>query len=63
MPNYDDIDWRGLDFPQKEWDELMAYDRKRLKMSTIEHEKLFLELFDHLPKELIFEKELFICRL
>jgi hypothetical protein len=27
------------------------------------HEELFLDLHDHLPKELIYERELLICRL
>jgi len=27
------------------------------------HEELFLELHDHLPPEMIYERELLICRL
>ncbi|HBU43303.1 MAG TPA: phosphoenolpyruvate carboxykinase, partial [Microbacterium sp.] len=27
MPQYDDIDWRGLDFPREKFDELMSMDR------------------------------------
>jgi phosphoenolpyruvate carboxykinase (GTP) len=30
---------------------------------VIGHEELFLDLHDHLPKELIYERELLICRL
>ncbi len=63
MPHYHDIDWRGLDFPEEQWDQLMGFDRERLKMQTLQHEELFLQLFDHLPKELIFERELLISRL
>lgn len=63
MPRYEDIDWRGLNFPKEKWNELMGFDRLALKMLTIQHEALFLILFDHLPKELIFERELLICRL
>jgi len=63
MPRYQDIDWRGLDFTKEQWDKLMAYDRERLKMQTLQHEELFLQLFDHLPKEMIFERELLISRL
>ena len=29
----------------------------------MEHEELFLLLHDHLPKEMIYERELLICRL
>lgn len=63
MPRYQDIDWRGLTFTEEEWDALMAFDRERLKTQTLQHEELFLQLFDRLPKELIFERELLISRL
>ena len=32
-------------------------------MQTLQHEELFLKLFEHLPKEMIFERELLISRL
>lgn len=63
IPRYQDMDWRGLEMTKDHWDELMAFDRERFKMLTIQHEELFLELFDHLPKEMIFERELLVCRL
>jgi phosphoenolpyruvate carboxykinase (GTP) len=62
MPSYQDIDWRGIEFSQEQWDELMHLDRDGLKLSTLGHEELFLKLFDHLPKELIFQRELLIAR-
>ena len=33
------------------------------RREVIGHEELFLDLHDHLPKELIYERELLICRL
>ncbi len=63
VPRFEDLDWRGLDFSLDQWKELMAYDREKLKMQTLQHEELFLQLFEHLPKELIFERELLISRL
>jgi phosphoenolpyruvate carboxykinase (GTP) len=30
---------------------------------VMEHEELFLQLHSHLPKEMIYERELLICRL
>lgn len=63
IPRFKDIDWRGLNYTQEEWDKLMHLDRETLKMQTLQHEQLFLKLFDHLPKEMIFERELLICRL
>ena len=63
MPRYEDIDWRGLKFTKEQWKALMSYDRDKLKMETLQHEALFLKLSSHLPKELIFERELLVCRL
>ncbi len=63
MPRYDDIDWRGLDYSREDFKELMAFDRSRLRMQTLQHEELFLDLFEHLPKEMIFERGLLISRL
>ena len=60
MPHFADIDWRGLDFTEEEWNVLMAIDREKLKMQTLSHEELFLQLFDRLPKEMIFLRELLI---
>ena len=33
------------------------------RTEVIGHEELFIQLHDHLPKELIYERELLICRL
>jgi phosphoenolpyruvate carboxykinase (GTP) len=64
IPRYKDIDWRGMDdFTEADFERLMAIDRERLKMQTLQHEELFLKLFEHLPKEMIFERELLISRL
>jgi phosphoenolpyruvate carboxykinase (GTP) len=51
------------DFTEADFERLMAIDRERLKMQTLQHEELFLKLFEHLPKEMIFERELLISRL
>ncbi|MGB0272402.1 MAG: phosphoenolpyruvate carboxykinase (GTP) [Opitutales bacterium] len=64
IPRYKDIDWRGMDdFTEADFERLMEIDRERLKMQTLQHEELFLKLFEHLPKEMIFERELLISRL
>jgi len=38
-------------------------DRAAWRQQTLAHEELFLKLSGHLPKELIFERELLVCRL
>jgi phosphoenolpyruvate carboxykinase (GTP) len=63
MPHYEDIDWRGLDFTRADFEALMKIDRPTLRLQTLAHEELFLKLFEHLPKEMIFERELLISRL
>ena len=63
VPRYEDIRWDGLDFPSDTWAELMEVDRTTWKRQTLQHEELFLDLGDHLPKELIFEREMLVCRL
>lgn len=63
IPRYHDIDWTGLKYTPEQWDEVMKLDRDRWRQLTLQHEELFLKLHDHLPKEMIFERELLICRL
>ncbi len=62
-PKYDDIQWKGLDFPREKFEELQKVDRSAWKNEVMDHEELFIELHDHLPPEMIYERELFICRL
>jgi len=62
-PRREDVDWSGLDLPDEVWDELMSTDKERLRMQTLRHEELFLELAETLPKELLFEREALVARL
>ena len=63
MPRYEDLDWTGLAFSPDTFEALQAVDMPLWRREVIEHEELFLELHDHLPKEMIYERELLICRL
>lgn len=63
MPRYTDLNWDGLDFSEAQFDELMDFDRNRIRMQTLQHEELFLKMHAHLPKEMVFERELLISRL
>ena len=63
MPHYEDIEWKGLDFPKEKFDELQAFDRQAWREEVLGHEELFLDLHDRLPPETIYERELLICRL
>jgi phosphoenolpyruvate carboxykinase (GTP) len=63
VPRYEDIEWKGLDFPREKFEELQAFDRAAWRSEVIGHEELFIDLHDHLPPEMIYERELLICRL
>jgi phosphoenolpyruvate carboxykinase (GTP) len=62
-PYYEDINWEGLSFSKERFEELQEVDKSAWRDEVIDHEKLFIKLHDRLPSEMIFERELLICRL
>jgi phosphoenolpyruvate carboxykinase (GTP) len=63
MPGHDEIEWNGLDFPREMFDRLQSVDRRAWREEIIGHEEMFIDLHDHLPPEMIYERELLICRI
>jgi phosphoenolpyruvate carboxykinase (GTP) len=63
MPRYEDMEWKGMDLSKQKFEELQKFDREAWRKEVIEHEELFIGLHDHLPKEMVYERELLICRL
>jgi phosphoenolpyruvate carboxykinase (GTP) len=63
VPRYKDIEWGGLDFPKERFEQLQAFDRSAWRDEVIGQEELFIDLHSTLPKELVFERELLICRM
>jgi phosphoenolpyruvate carboxykinase (GTP) len=63
MPHYDDIDWKGLDFTKQQFDSIMQIDREAWKKELSEHAELFERMYDRLPKEFIFMRELLLSSL
>ncbi len=63
VPRHEDLDWTGLDFPRADFDSLQAFDRSAWRSEIMGHEELFFDLHDRLPKELVYERELLICRM
>ncbi len=64
MPRYEDLDWRGMeDFMRQEFNELMSVDRDAWQNELLSHEELFVKLYDRLPKELLFIRELILSSL
>ncbi len=64
MPRYEDLDWRGLeDLTRQQFNDLMSVDRDLWQQELLAHEELFIKLYDRLPKELLFIRELILSSL
>jgi phosphoenolpyruvate carboxykinase (GTP) len=63
VPRYEDIEWDGLELSRADFEVLEDVDRSQWRDEVIDHEKLFIQLHSHLPPEMIYERELLICRL
>jgi phosphoenolpyruvate carboxykinase (GTP) len=63
MPHYDDIDWAGSDFTKQQFDQIMHIDREQWKEELLAHAQLFERMYDRLPKEFIFMRELLLSSL
>lgn len=55
--------YRRLDFSRESFNELQTFNRDNCRREVISHQELFLQLHDHLPKEMVYERELLIWRL
>jgi phosphoenolpyruvate carboxykinase (GTP) len=63
MPRYEDLDWRGLEFSKEEFDRVMKIDRDLWIKEISTHDDLFFALYDRLPRELTFIRELLVSNL
>ena len=63
MPHYEDIEWRGLEFSRESFEQLQTFDRSAWQKEVLAHEELFMALHDHLPAQMVYERELLIYRL
>ena len=63
MPKYEDLDWRGLDFTREQFDAVMNIDRDMWLKEISMHDELFFKLYDRLPKEMTFIRELLVSSL
>jgi phosphoenolpyruvate carboxykinase (GTP) len=57
------MDWKGFDFSKETFEKLQSVDPEAWKREVIGHEELFIQLHNHLPSEMVYERELLICRL
>jgi len=64
MPRYEDLDWRGLEnFTKDDFSKIMAIEREPGKKELLSHEELFEKMYDKLPKEFFFMRELLLSAL
>ncbi len=63
MPRYSDMDWRGLDFTEEQFKAVMNLDRDMWLKEIAMHDELFFKLYDRLPKEMTFIRELLVSNL
>ncbi len=64
MPRYEDIDWTGLECITPElFNDLEAVNREVWKKEIVSHEELFVKLYDRLPKEFLYMRQLILSAL
>jgi phosphoenolpyruvate carboxykinase (GTP) len=63
MPRYEDLRWEGLDFPKEKFNKLMSVDREQWKGELLGHRELFEKLYDRLPQEFMWMRELILSAL
>ncbi|MBL7815424.1 MAG: phosphoenolpyruvate carboxykinase (GTP) [Saprospiraceae bacterium] len=63
MPRYENMDWTGSDFSPEQFDEIMTIDREEWKRELLGHQELFERMYDQLPKEYLFMRQLLLSGL
>ena len=63
VPKYEDIDWGSLNYSLEQYDTVMDVDREAWKKEILAHEELFSMMYDKLPKEFFFMRELLLSGL
>jgi phosphoenolpyruvate carboxykinase (GTP) len=63
VPRYHDLNWDGMEMTEAQFNELMMVDRDLWKQEILSHEELFIRLYDRLPKEMLFIRELILSGL
>ncbi|MBX3433536.1 MAG: phosphoenolpyruvate carboxykinase (GTP) [Pirellulales bacterium] len=63
MPSYSDIDWRGLDFSEEQFDQLMSTERDEWLQEIASHDELFFKMYNRLPREMYCVRELLLSGL
>ncbi|MGB0774768.1 MAG: phosphoenolpyruvate carboxykinase domain-containing protein, partial [Akkermansiaceae bacterium] len=63
-PHFEDFDTEDLEnYTEEDFNKVMAFHNDEWKQEVLSQGELFMNLYDHLPKELVFQKELMASRL
>ena len=64
MPRYEDLDWTGVEnFTHEDFNKVMMVDREGYKQELLGHEELFAKMYDKLPREFFYMRELLLSAL
>lgn len=64
VPNPQTFDLDGLaEFSLKKFEQVQAIKDEEWRKEVISQQEIFMQLYSHLPKELIFQRELLTARL
>ena len=64
MPKYEHIDWRGMEgFTEADFENVMSINRDLWIKEIASQDELFFKLYDRLPKEMTFIRELLLSNL
>ena len=64
VPRYKDLDWRGMEnFTRQDFHKVMDIDRDLWIKEIALHDEIFFKLYDRLPKEMTFIRELLLSSL
>lgn len=63
MPRYQDMMWDGMTMSEEAFERLMAVNSEEWKQEVLSHEELFSKLYDRLPREFTFMRELLLSSL
>ena len=59
MPRYQDINWEGIDdFSEADFLKAMSIDRDDWDKELLQHDELFIKLYDRIPKEMLAIRDL-----